>query len=50
MECLNAEGVWRSLGGEREEDEKEDMGDGHCSITGSEWHRRAGYSTYERVE
>lgn len=29
-------------------DEKEDMGDRHCSITGSEWHRRAGYSTYER--
>jgi len=24
------------------------MGDRHCSITGSEWHRRAGYSKYER--
>jgi len=23
MECLNAEGAWRSLGGEREEDEEE---------------------------
>ena len=29
-------------------DEKEDMGNRHCSITGSEWHRRAGYSKYER--
>ena len=33
MECLNAEGAWRSLGGEREEDE-ENIGDRYSSDVG----------------